>query len=176
MARQTIRSYIDKDLPRQVLSNLMWAAFGVNRKQGPRGGLGRTAPSAVNAQEIDLYVAASEGLFLYDAASHTLKPVLAGDLRGKLGPAAAAKAGVTIIYVADYSRYGNVGDAATRKAWANAAAGFIGQNVYLFADSEGLGAWFRAMIPEKENLAKTLKLRSDQEILYVQTVGYPALQ
>lgn len=103
-ARQTIRNFSDQKLPPQVLSDLLWAAFGVNRPegQGPRGKIGRTAPSAMNMQEIDLYVAMPEGVYLYEAVPHKLTPVVAKDVR----PIAArrpewAKAPVILIYVAD---------------------------------------------------------------------------
>lgn len=163
--RKTTRTFSDQPLSEQALSDLLWAAFGVNRPQAERPGLGRTAPSAMNRQEIDLYVALPAGVYVYEPQPHRLRPVVSGDLRARLGPEAAAKAAVTIVYVAD-----------TAKAPAGSSgvnAGFIGQNIYLFAASEGLGAWFRATIPDAKTLAQTLLLRPEQQIIYVQTVGHP---
>lgn len=168
--RQTIRTYGDKSLSPQVLSDLLWAAFGVNRSQSQKAGLGRTAPSARNRQEIDLYLALPEGVYIYEAEPHRLRLVAPGDIRPKTGSEAAAKAAVTILYVADATKAGGTGTA----QFAAVDVGFIGQNVYLFAASEGLGAWFRATIPDAAGLSQILKLRPDQQILYVQTVGYPA--
>jgi hypothetical protein len=171
--RKTSREFSDRALPPQVLSDLLWAAFGVNRPQAERGGAGRTAPSAMNRQEIDLYVATANGVYLYEAEPHRLRLVASGDLRAKAGPAAAAKAAVTILYVSDYARAALPGQQVSQPAYTGANVGFIGQNVYLFAASEGLGAWFRATIPDAPSLAQSLKLRPDQHILYAQTVGYP---
>lgn len=168
--RQTIRTYTDKALSPQVLSDLLWAAFGVNRSQSQKSGLGRTAPSARNRQEIDLYLALPEGVYVYEAEPHRLRLVAPGDIRPKTGSEAAAKAAVTFLYVADGTKAGGT----ATPQFAAVDVGFIGQNVYLFAASEGLGAWFRATIPDAVALSQILKLRSDQQILYVQTVGYPA--
>jgi len=100
--RQTIRSIGDRKLPDQTLSDLLWAAFGVNREKGPRGKVGRTAPSAMNLQEIDIYVAMPGGVYLYEAVPHRLSPVVAADLRGLANRRPdAAKAPVILIYVAD---------------------------------------------------------------------------
>jgi hypothetical protein len=130
--RKTTREFSAETLSPQMLSNLLWATFGVNREAMERGGPGRTAPSANNRQEVQLYVLLPEGVYLYDAVPHALKPVAAGDVRAKAGPAAAATAAVTLVYVAD----SDAGSAAVD-------SGFIGQNVYLFASAFGLNAWFR---------------------------------
>ena len=166
--RKTTRQFGEGTFAPQMLSDLLWAAFGMNRPQADRPGLGRTAPSAMNRQEIDLYVALPEGVYVYEAEPHRLRLVVAGDLRGKTGPEAAAKAAVTIAYVADYAKTnGQAGS-------SQVDAGFIGQNVYLFAASEHLGAWFRGSIPDKQGLEQSLKLRPEQHVLYTQTVGYLA--
>ncbi len=133
-ARKTTRAFADKPLPLQTLSNLLWAAFGVNRPREVKPGLGRTAPSARNTQDITLDVVLADGVYIYDAEQNLLRPVLAGDLRGAISPAPAAHAAVTIIYVAP-----------AKDDYAQVDAGFIGQNVYLFAASEGLNAWFYAL-------------------------------
>lgn len=156
-----MREFSDQTLSSQMLSNLLWAAFGVNREKADRPGPGRTAPSAMNRQEVQLYVLLPEGVYLYDAVPNILKPVAAGDIRAKAGPAAAAKAAVTIAYVAD-------ADAGS----APVDTGFIGQNVYLFAAAFGLNAWFRAS--GVAELGGPLKLTEKQRVLYTQTVGYPA--
>jgi len=181
--RKTIRSISEQRLPPQVLSNLLWAAFGVNREKGPFGQVGRTAASASNSQEIDVYVALAEGVYLYEAVPHRLTPVVSGDLRPKAGGrgrrGGAAKAPVNLIYVADIARYGDarlqepgLRDPEIQKSYYNVATGLIAGNVYLFAASQGLAAWFHNC--DKAGLTKELKLRPEQRVLYAQTVGYPA--
>lgn len=103
--RKTTRNISTKELPAHILSNLLWAAFGVNRAMGSFGKPGRTAASASNSQEIDLYIALPEGVYLYEAAPHRLAPVVAGDFRGRAGRGGAASAPVNIFYVADLARY-----------------------------------------------------------------------
>ena len=101
--RSSSRSFSKEKLPLQVLSNLLWAAFGVNRQDSGK----RTAPSAMNWQEIEIYVAAPEGLYLYNARAHVLDPILPGDIRAMTGRQEFVKdAPVNLIYVADYSRMG----------------------------------------------------------------------
>jgi len=158
--RQTARAFADKPLPLQTLSNLLWAAFGVNRPQEVKAGLGRTAPSAMNKQEVELDVVLADGVYVYEAAQNRLRPVLAGDVRGKIGTGAAAHAAVTIVYVAD-----------AKLDYAQVDTGFIGQDVYLFAASEGLNAWFYAL--HGPDAAATLKLGEGRKPLYGQSVGFP---
>ncbi len=172
-ARCTNRSIGEEKLSPQMLSNLLWTAWGVNRDNGMR-----TAPSAMGVREIDVYVFLPEGVYLFDPAAHALKPVVAGDQRAKAGTqAGVAKTPVSLVFVADLDKYTSgsmrMADQATQLAWSNAHAGFIGQNVYLFAASEGLGAWFRAFI-DAPAIAKLLNLRPTQKALYAQSVGYPA--
>jgi SagB-type dehydrogenase family enzyme len=167
--RKTTRTISEEKLSPQMLSNLLWAAWGVNRAASN----GRTAPSAMNAQEIGLYVFLEQGVYLFDEKAHSLKPVAAGDHRAQTGTqAGVAKAPVSFVYVADLDKFRS-GTAETKAAWSNAHAGFIGQNVYLFAASEGLASWFRAFV-DAPALAQLLKLRSNQKVLYGHTVGYPA--
>jgi nitroreductase len=151
---------MDKPLPLQTLSNLLWAAFGVNRSRDVKPGLGRTAPSARNTQDITLEVVLAGGVYVYEAEQNMLRPVLAGDVRAAISPAPAAHAAVTIVYVAP-----------AKDDYAQVDAGFIGQNVYLFAASEGLNAWFYAALPP--DVAKKLGLGADHSVLYAQSVGYP---
>jgi nitroreductase len=163
-----------------VLSNLLWAAFGVNRERASFGKPGRTAPSASNSQEIDLYVALPEGVYLYEAGAHRLTPVVAGDFRPRSGRRAARTAPVNIFYVVDRSRYDmgprqpdrRIGDPEVQKSYYYVATGLVAQNVYLFCASEGLAAWFHNC--DKENTAREFNLRPEQRVLFAQTVGYPA--
>jgi nitroreductase len=163
--RKTSRDFAPEKLPQQVLSNLLWAAFGVNRPDGRR-----TAPSAMNWQEIDIYVATGEGLFLYDAKGNRLEVVLAQDIRPATGTQSfVATAPLNLIYVADLSKAGSGPDF---ELFTAADAGFISQNVYLFCASENLATVVRGSI-DRTALAKAMKLRPEQKIILAQTVGYP---
>jgi len=178
-ARKTTRNIRSEVLPPQVLSNLLWAAFGVNRESGSFGKPGRTAPSASNSQEIDLYVALPEGVYRYEAAPHRLAPVVAGDFRARSGRGAAATAPVNIFYVVDLTKYvleGNpdrrINDPEVQKSYYYCASGLLAQSVYLFAASQGLAAWFHNC--NKDDTAREFRLRPEQRVLFAQTVGYPA--
>jgi hypothetical protein len=181
-ARQTNRSLSDKKLTLQTLSNLLWAACGINRTKGPFGIPGRTAASASNSQEIEVYAATAEGVYLYEPATHCLVPVIAGDLRamaigrgqGKWG----ANAPVRLMYVADIDKFKKSGfdeprlhDPEGQKAYYYTDTGLIAGNVYLFAASQGLAAWFHNC--DRERVAKELKLPESKRPLFGQTVGYP---
>lgn len=168
--RKTSRNISDEKLPPQILSNLLWAAFGINRAGGRR-----TAPSAFNVQDIEIYVFLETGVYLFDAASHSLKPVRAGDHRGKTGgDAVVAKAPVGLVYVTNQDKFRGAGggrlDDQVTLAWSHAHAGFIAQNVYLYAASQGLAAWFRASLDPAE-IATLLNLKPSSKALYTQTVG-----
>ncbi len=165
--RQTSRSFGPEKLSEQLLSNLLWAADGVNRPDGKR-----TAPSAVNWQEIDIYVATAGGLYLYDANANALQPVLEKDIRAATGKQPFVKdAPVDLVFVADYAKMGDISDA-DKMMYSAADTGFISQNVYLFCASEGLATGVRGMIARDE-LAQAMKLRPDQKIVLAQCVGYP---
>ncbi len=167
-ARETTRSFSARELPPQVLSNLLWAAFGINR---PASGK-RTAPSARNWQEIDIYVALARGLYLYNPKANTLEAVLAGDIRGVTGRQDfTSVAPVNLIYVADYSRMGSA-DREAKVFYSATDTGFISQNVYLFCASEGLATVVLGWV-DKELLAKTMKLPKDRKVILTQPVGYP---
>jgi hypothetical protein len=181
--RKTTRTIRDEKLSAQMLSNLLWAAWGVNRQSGPFGQIGRTAASASNSQEIDLYVVLPEGTYIYEAVAHRLDPVVAGDLRVKVSAhdraGAMTKAPVILIYVVDIAKYAKskfqepgLKDAEIQKSYYNVATGLIAGNVYLFAASQNLAAWFHNC--NKPALAAELKLRPQQRVLYAQTVGLPA--
>jgi nitroreductase len=165
--RQSQREFSSEKLPLPVLSNLLWAAFGVNRPDGRR-----TAPSARNWQDMDIYVAMADGLYLYDAKAHALKQVLAEDLRGATGSQPfVAEAPVDLVYVSDLAKTGNA-SAEDRLFYTGAHTGFIAENVYLYCASEGLATVVRGLV-DRPALAKRMQLRPDQRITLAQTVGYP---
>jgi len=165
--RHSTREFSNQKLSPQVLSNLLWAAFGVNRPDGKR-----TAPSAINWQEIDIYVATQDGVHLYDGKANALNPVLTQDIRGATGQQAFVKeAAVNLVYVADLGKTGRAGGE-DQTLYTAADTGFIAQNVYLFCASEGLAAVVRGSV-DRAALAKLIKLRPNQKIILAQTVGYP---
>jgi SagB-type dehydrogenase family enzyme len=166
--RHSTREFSSDKLPPQVLANLLWAAFGINRPDTGK----RTAPSAMNWQEIDVYVALPEGLYVYDAKGNKLDPILAEDVRGAAGVQPFVKdAPLNLIYVADFAKTGK-SSAEDRNFYSGADVGFIAQNVYLFCASEGLAVVVRGSV-DRVALAKVMKVRPDQKILLAQTVGYP---
>jgi SagB-type dehydrogenase family enzyme len=157
--RQSDRSYIKKELPAQVLSDLLWAAYGFNREDK------RTVPSSQNRQEIDVYVMFSDGVYLYDAKENILRLKVKGDYRKELGNQPfVMDAAINIIYV------GNLDKASNREA-IFIDTGFICQNVYLYAASVGLGTVARASF-NRPGLHNALQLSEKQEITLVQPVGY----
>ena len=182
--RRTTREISAAPLPLQELSSLLWAACGVNRKAGPLGAPGRTAASASNSQEIDLYVAVESGVYLYDGLNSRLTPIVAEDLRsGALTPSqpgVEAKAPVQLIYVVDVDRLTHaVGfhdpglqDPEVQMSYYYVDTGLIAGNVYLFAAAQGLAAWFHNC--HRTDLARKLGLRAEQRVLFAQSVGYPA--
>ena len=181
LKRETNRSISDRKLSLQILSNLLWSACGINRKKGPFGIPGRTAASASNSQEIDLFVALSEGVYLYEPVPHCLISVVTEDLRalaiGKGEGTAGAKAPVRLIFVADIARFSYAGfqepgleDPEIRKSYYFIDAGLIAGNVYLFAASQGLATWFHNC--NRVELSAKLNLSKDKRILFGQTIGY----
>jgi SagB-type dehydrogenase family enzyme len=168
-SRRSTRAFSTKPLPREILSTLLWSAFGVNR---PESG-GRTAPSAHNWQEIEVYAALPEGAYRYDARDHALRPVAAADLRGATGMQDfVANAPLNLVYVSDFGRMTEA-SAEDRTFYASADAGFIAQNVYLYCATAGLGCVVRGLV-DRRKLAPALGLRIDQRIVLAQTVGYAA--
>ena len=165
--RKSTREFSSERLPLQALSDLLWAANGINR---PGSGQ-RTAPSAGNRQEIDIYVAKAEGLYLFNANKNVLEPVLARDIRSLTGRQAFVKdAPVTLVFVADLKKMKKTGDEAT--FYAATDTGYISQNVYLYCASAGLATVVLGWV-DKEELAKTMRLRTDQRVILTQPVGYP---
>jgi nitroreductase len=173
--RQSSRDFSPAPLPEQVLSDLLWAAFGINRPDTGK----RTAPSALNWQETDIYVFTAQGAYLYDARENVLLPVAAGDHRGATGSALqpfVKKAPLNLVYVVDAARSGLMGRVMStedRDMFSNTAVGFISQNVYLFCASEGLATVVRGMV-NRDALRTLLDLRPEQRIILAQSVGYPA--
>ncbi|MGD0958218.1 MAG: SagB/ThcOx family dehydrogenase [Methylomonas sp.] len=167
-ARKSTREFSTEKLSAQMLSDLLWAAFGVNR---PETG-GRTAPSTRNWQDIDIYVAAADGLYLYDAKSNALKLILRKDVRAQTGTQDfVGLAPVNLIYVSDFMRMAADTSPEDKKLTASIDTGFIGQNVYLFCASKGLATVVRGSI-DVGALAKTMSLKSSQWIVAAQSVGY----
>jgi nitroreductase len=163
--RKSVRDFAPEQISKQMLSNLLWAAWGINRADGRR-----TAPSASNRQEIDVYVIMADGTYLYDAKANAIKPVVQTDLRKLAGTQPyPADAPVNLIYIADTAKLG--GDDAPKLANAYADSGFIAQNVYLFCASEGLGTVVRASV-NRADLGKAMNLRAEQRIILAQSVGY----
>jgi hypothetical protein len=179
LERKTTRTISSKELPMQVISNLLWAAFGVNRETAGFGKKGRTAPSASNSQEIDLYVALPAGVYIYEAVNHRLLPVAEGDFRARANRRGEATAPLNIFYIVDLSRYDlgptqpdrSIGDPEVQKSYYYTDTGFIAQNIYLYAASFGLAAWFHNC--DKENTVREFNLKPTQRVLFAQTVGYP---
>ena len=167
-ARKSSRDFKRESLPVQTMSNLLWAACGINRPEAGK----RTAPTARNKQEIDVYVATANGVFLYDAKNHSLELILSEDIRAKCGTQEYVKdVPVNLVFVADYARMTERTEAENQAlSWAD--TGFISQNVYLYCASEGLATVVRALI-DRDELAKVMKLRPDQKITLSQSVGLP---
>ncbi|MCB1129165.1 MAG: SagB/ThcOx family dehydrogenase, partial [Verrucomicrobiae bacterium] len=166
--RRTTREFRETALEPATLSNLLWAAFGINR---PATG-GRTAPSAMNAQEIDLYVATAGGLFLYLPGPHALRRCSGEDLRALTGGGAFARvAPVTLVFVANAERQAKAPDE-RREFYAAIASGCISQNISLFCASEGLATVVHDL--SREPLAKAMALGEQQSIVLAQAVGHPA--
>jgi SagB-type dehydrogenase family enzyme len=165
-ARRSTRAFAQRAVPAQVLSNLLWATLGVNRP----GTGGRTAPSAHNRQEIDVYVVLAEGAYLYDARAHALSLVVPADLRAQTGMQDfAASAPVNLVYVADLGKIGSAGG----DFYAATDTGFVSQNAYLYCAAAGLATVVRGWV-DRDALGRSLKLRRDQRVMLAQTVGYPA--
>lgn len=166
--RRSQRSFSPQPLPHEQLSQLLWAAFGVNRP----GEDGRTAPSWRGSKETDIYIATAEGVTRYDPKAHALAPHSKGDIRAQTGRSDfPATAPAVLIYVADLARMAKA-SADDQKMYAHVDAALIAQNVYLFAASEGLATVMLGNV-DKEALAKTLKLPDTQIVTFTQPIGRP---
>lgn len=165
--RRSTREYSERALSVQTLSNLLWAAFGVNRPSGDR-----TAPYWRHVMVLDVYVAKADGVWLYDPKKHALQPYLNEDIRAQTGlQDFVASAPLNLIYVAHGERMKDVSPE-ERRLYASVDTGFIGQNVYLSCAAEGLGSVFRAAV-DYPKLARSLRLPEEQFVTFAQTVGYP---
>lgn len=166
-ARCSVRAYSARAVQPHVLADLLWAAFGINRPESD----GRTVPYWRHIMVIDVYVATADGVWLYEPKSHSLLPHQTRDLRPQTGSQDfVATAPLNLIYVAHGERMGDL-PAESRRLYASVDAAFIGQNVYLFCASEGLGTVFRGAV-DCENLARALSLDAGQFVTFAQTVGY----
>jgi len=165
--RRSTREYADRPLPPQVLSDVLWAAFGVNRPSGDR-----TAPYWRHIMVIDIYAAMADGVWLYEPKAHALLPHSHEDIRAQTGlQDFVAAAPLSLVYVAHGERMTDV-SAEERRLYASVDTGFIGQNVYLFCASEGLATVFRGSV-DQAKLARTLRLPDQQFVTFAQTIGYP---
>jgi hypothetical protein len=182
--RQTVREISAQRVDTQMLSDLLFAACGVNRPRGPLGGPGLTAASASNSQEVDVYVALEEGAYLFDARGHELLPVATEDLRalalGPSQPPVSPDAPIQLIFVVDVDKLDRTSGVEepglhapeVQKSYYFVDTGLIAANVYLFAASRGLACWFHNC--DRAGLATKLHLRPRQRVLFAQTVGYPS--
>ena len=165
--RRSTREYAARPLPPQVLSDLLWAAFGVNRPSGDR-----TAPYWRHIMVIDVYVALADGVWLYEPKQHALLPHLRADIRTQTGQQDfVGAAPLNLVYVAHGERMQDIAPQ-ERRLYASVDTGFIGQNVYLFCASEGLATVFRGAV-DYAKLDRTMQLGKDQFVTFAQTVGYP---
>lgn len=166
--RRSSRAFSTAPLNMQTISDLLWAATGVNRTDTGR----RTAPTALDRRDLDVYAATPQGFFLYDVEKHALAPIVGEDIRAVTGMQEfVATAPLNLIYVSDLTK--TAGDNREDKlVMAGSHAGFVSQNVYLFCASVGLSTVVRAAI-DKPKLAEAMRLRPDQMIVLAQTVGFP---
>jgi len=166
--RKTTREYSPENLTTQTLSNLLWAAWGINRPDSGR----RTAPSAKNWQEIEVYVATTTGMYLYDPKGNALVPIVTGDIRSLTYTQAPFKdAPIHLVYIADLEKMGE-GEEGSKLVLAAMDTGFVAENVYLYCASEGLATAYRVSI-DKPKLAEAIKLRPTQRIMGAQSIGLP---
>ncbi len=165
--RHSTRTFRADELSVSAIAAVLWAGFGANRPDGKR-----TAPSAYNAQDIDIYLATGKGLFRYDAGSHSLAALLPDDLRpftGTQGFVTAAPA--NLVYVSDYSRIGASAEDCLQWSWAH--SGCIAQNVYLACAALGLATVVRSTF-DRTALSARMGLNANQHITLAQAVGSPA--
>lgn len=165
--RKTAREFSPAELTPQILSDLLWAGFGINRPENAH----RTAPSAMNSQEVDIYVATAAGTYVYDAAGNRLVPVAAGDIRARTGSQKFVKvAPVALLFVADLTRLAKA-KPEDKERYAAIDAGFIVQNIYLYCASAKLTCVVHEL--DRSGLPEALKLKPEQKIIIAQSVGFP---
>ncbi len=165
--RQSSRDFIDKDLTQQQISDLLWAAYGINRTETGK----HTIPTSRNVQDMEVYIATKDGAFLYLPKENALQKITANDIREITGKQDFVKiAAINLVYVSDFSKSGTASDE-IKTMTAATHCGFMGQNVYLYCASEGLISVFRAWI-ENSEIEKALNLPENKHVIYCQTVGY----
>lgn len=165
--RRSTREFSARPLSPQILSDLLWAAFGINRPSGDR-----TAPYWCHVMVIDVYAATADGVWLYEPKGHALQPYLPDDIRAQTGlQDFVGSAPLNLVYVAHGERMTDVSPE-ERRLYASVDTGFIGQNVYLFCASAGLATVFRGAV-DHSKLARTLRLPEEQFVTFAQTVGHP---
>ncbi len=165
--RHSTREFSTRKIPDQVLGDLLWAAYGVNRANGDR-----TAPSWRHIIVIDVYAAMEDGLWLYDPTRHALVAHPAGDIRARTGQQDfPARAPLNLVYVAHGQRMSELAPE-NRKLFCSVDTAFIGQNVYLYCASVGLATVFRGAV-DYPMLARAMRLPEEQFVTFAQTVGYP---
>ena len=166
--RQSSREFNSKPLPLQEISNLLWAANGINRTESGK----LTAPSAMNNQETDIYVAMQSGVYIFNVKENCLDLVVNEDIRGLTGKQEFVKtAPVNLVYVSDFSKMGKANNE-DKILYSAADVGFIAENVYLYCASQGLSVVVRGSI-DRGILAKKLNLKAEQKIILSQTIGFP---
>ncbi|HTY93252.1 MAG TPA: nitroreductase family protein [Steroidobacteraceae bacterium] len=165
--RHSTREFATRSLSRQTLSDLLWAAFGINRGNGDR-----TAPYWRHIMVIDVYAVMADGVWLYEPRAHRLLPHLSADIRAHTGlQDFVATAPLNLVYVANAEPMKDL-SAEERRLFSSVDASFIGQNVYLFCASEGLGTVFRGAL-DYPGLTQAMKLPQERFVTFAQTVGYP---
>jgi nitroreductase len=167
--RRSTRTFSGRALSPEHLSEVLWAAAGINRDDGKR-----TAPSAWNRHSVEVFAVLPEGVFRYVADGHLLERVVAGDFRSLTGVQEfVGTAPLNLVYVADLLRFSGISSTPDElMLMAAVEAGHMAENVYLYCASEGLGAVTRTLVP-REKLGESLGLGSSQRIVSAQTVGYP---
>ncbi len=163
--RKSSRDFITKEIDIQHLSNILWAAYGINREDGRR-----TAPNARNMQDIELYVVNKDGVYFYQPEQHEITEITKGDFRKNTGLQDFVEiAPLDIVIVSNQAKMEV--DEKIKMDYSYMNAGFVSENMYLYCTSEGLATVIRAMV-YREELSKILKLKQEQKIVLIQTVGY----
>lgn len=166
-ARRSTRAYSQRPLTVQTLSDVLWAAYGINRPNGDR-----TAPYWRHIMVIDVYAVMADGAWLYQPKEHALRRHLAADIRAQTGTQDfVATAPLNLVYVVHGERMHGISPE-DRRLYGGVDAAFAGQNVYLYCASEGLATVFRGAVHHQQ-LGRALELPEGQFVAFAQTVGYP---
>lgn len=165
--RSSHREFSTKELTLDYLSGLLWASCGINRAESGK----RTAPSAHNWQDVQVYVFLNSGIYLYNEKNHELELILEGNHQAAAGlQDFVPSAPVNLVYVADYAKMEGA-DSSRLEFYGGINTGFISQNVYLYCASQQLNTVVRAMV-DREALHELMKLRPQQHVVVAQSVGY----